>query len=53
MRALVVLSFDLDSPEDVAGILQAINPPLLPLFAGVARIVVEPEASRIERWLDS
>lgn len=52
MRAAVLLSFDLPSTEDAAGVLSAIDPPHLPHFAGLARITVNPWASAMERYLD-
>lgn len=52
MRAILVLSFDLPTPEEVCDLLDALNPPMLPFFAGEARIAVEPHASAVTRWLD-
>lgn len=53
MRAIVVLSFELDAPEDAALILGAIDPPSLPGFAGEVRIAVEPVASAVVAFLDA
>lgn len=52
MKVLVALTFEANQPEDVVPILQAIDPPNLPHFAGLARVVVDPHASAIEQWLD-
>jgi hypothetical protein len=52
MKYMIVLSFDLDGPEDVASVLKKIDPPSLPGFTGVARVTVDPVATRIEEWLD-
>jgi hypothetical protein len=51
-RLIVVLSFDVPEPDDIAEVLTAINPPSLPHFAGQARISVEPVSRQVETWLD-
>lgn len=53
MRLVVALSFEVDDPEAVAGILDAINPPSLPGFAGEARVAIADGAVGVERWLDA
>jgi hypothetical protein len=53
VRAIVVLTFDLPSPDDVVQVLKAIDPPHLPHFAGDARVAVDPEASAVLEWLDA
>ena len=52
MKALVVLSLELPSPDAVVDVLQAIDPPNLPHFSGEARIVVDPHATAVTEWLD-
>lgn len=52
MKALVVLTFDLPDPEAIVEVLEKVDPPQLPHFSGTARIVVDPEASAVEQWLD-
>lgn len=51
-KVLVVLTLDVPDPQDVARALLAIDPPRVPGFAGIARVVIEPEASIMEDWLD-
>ncbi len=53
MKAIVVLTFDLQSPEDIAEVVKAINPPSLPYFAGEARVTSDPWASVVTDWLDA
>ena len=52
MRAIVVLDFEISDPEEVAGILTAIDPPHLPKFAGSARISVGMPANRVLEYLE-
>lgn len=52
MKAIVVLTFELDSPDDIGEVLLAIDPPNLPKFAGKARVSVDPYASKVEEYLD-
>lgn len=53
MKVIVVLSFDLQNPEDIVQVVKAINPPSLPYFAGEARITNDPWASTVTDWLDA
>lgn len=53
MKALIVLSFDVPTPEAVAVALRSIDPRHLEHFAGEARIVLEPHASSVTRDLDA
>lgn len=52
MKMLLVLSFDVPTPEDIVPILKKINPPNLPHFANEVRAVIEPAASTVIEWLD-
>lgn len=52
MRAIVVLEFEIKEPEEVAGILTAIDPPKLPKFSGAARVSVGMPAARVIEYLD-
>src|SRR5690606_17579008 len=47
MKTIVVLEFDLENPEAIAGILTAIDPPNLPPPASSARIAVAMPAARV------
>lgn len=49
---LLVLTMDLPEPEKIVDVLDIINPPNLPHFAGTIRPVVDPSASELEKWLD-
>jgi hypothetical protein len=53
MKTIVVLSFDLPEPENIAQVLDAIDAPKLPFFAGEARIAVEDVAEAVTLWLDA
>lgn len=50
-KAIIVLSFE-TTPEQIGTILEKINPPSLPGFAGAARVAIGPEAKYVETWLD-
>jgi hypothetical protein len=52
MRALVVLTVELPSPEAIVEVLDSIDPPNVKHFAGDARIVVEPATSAVLAYLD-
>jgi hypothetical protein len=52
MRAIVVLSFDLPTPEDISKVILSIDPPSLPHFANEARIAVMGDAQYVLDWLD-
>lgn len=52
IRTIVVLSFDLPTPEAAAEVLNAIDPPRLPHFAGEVRIAVDDAAVAVIEWLD-
>lgn len=52
MKCLMVLTFDLDTPEDAPRILKELNPPDVQGFTGIARVVLDPHATAIEEWLD-
>ena len=52
MRVLYVVTCDIPSPAEVAEPIKAMNPPTLPYFAGEIRVVAEPDATEVLRWLD-
>ena len=52
MKAIVVLEFDLPTPEHVADVMLAINPPRLPHFVGKARVAIEDVAQDVIDWLE-
>lgn len=52
MKMLLVLTMDLPEPEKIVDVLDILDPPNLPYFAGKVRIVVDPSASEMEEWLD-
>jgi hypothetical protein len=52
MKALVVLTVDLPTPDDVVDVLEHIDPPNVPHFAGDARIVVGPYVDVVLNYLD-
>jgi len=52
MRVLYVVTCEIPSPDEVAEPLKAMDPPALPYFAGEVRVVIEPTATQVLRWLD-
>lgn len=52
MKYMIVLTLDLDNPDDVAAALKVIDPPSIPGFSGVMRVAIDPVATQIEEWLD-
>ena len=52
MKVLITLTLDIEEPGRVVDALNAIDPPRVPGFKGIARVVMDPEASVIEEWLD-
>jgi hypothetical protein len=52
MKTLIVLTFDVSEPEEVPGILKQLDPESIAGFKHEARIVVDPYASVVERFLD-
>jgi hypothetical protein len=52
MKCLIVLTLELYDPNDVVDALYAIKPDNVPRFAGMTRIVLDPHATAIEKWLD-
>ena len=51
-RAIVVLSFDVETGDEMGPIMKAIDPQRLPYFAGEARVAVEPVSRYVTDWLD-
>ena len=52
MRALIVISVDLPSPEATPVILEHIDPPTIPGFTGEVRIVVGTDVDDTIKFLD-
>lgn len=52
MKYIVVISFDLEDPDDIGDVLIEINPPRLRGFSGKVRVAIDPVATQIEEWLD-
>lgn len=52
-KFVVLLSFHLKHPEDIALVMEKIDPVHLPYFAGTARIAIDPVATKVEEWLDA
>ena len=51
MRAIVVLEFDLPSPDDLAEVVKAIDPPRLPHFSGTAHVAIQESAAAVVDYL--
>jgi hypothetical protein len=52
MRCALVINFEIAQPEDVAGLLERIDPPSLPWFDGEVRVVVGQDVDDLKVWLD-
>jgi len=52
VRLGVILWFDVESPEDVPLVLDAIDPPELPGFAGTCDLTIGPSSDALRAWLD-
>lgn len=52
MKAIVVLTFDLPTPDDIVAVLDKMNPQAIPHFANEARIAVGDDAEHVINWLD-
>jgi hypothetical protein len=50
--AIVVLSFQIDHTEQITDVLEFMDPPEIPHFAGSAHILVGDNAQDLIRWLD-
>jgi hypothetical protein len=50
-KVLIILTFEA-TPEQLPGIITAMDPPNLPHFAGELRITADPHASQLIAWLD-
>lgn len=53
MKVLVVLTLELEKPEDLPASLEKIDPPNVPGFKGKIRIAIDPIATQVEEWLDT
>lgn len=52
MKAIIVVSVDLPTPEHAVDVLTAMDPPSIPHFAGEVRVSVGEDAQRVIDWLD-
>lgn len=52
MKAIVVISLDLPSADDMADVMEHLDPPKIPHFDRQVRIAVEPVATQVVAWLD-
>jgi hypothetical protein len=52
VNAIVVISLNLSDGEQIASVLDHINPPSIPHFAGQVRIAVGSDAQRVVNWLE-
>ena len=51
MRAIVVLEFDLPSPDDLAEVVKAIDPPRLPHIGGEVHVAIRESAAAVVDYL--
>lgn len=52
METIVVISFELDDPEEIADVLRALDPSRLPGFTGEVRVAVDDNARAVVDYLD-
>ena len=52
MKCLIVVSVDLPGPNDVAKVLEHMDPPKVPYFAGAVRVVVGSDVEDTIEFLD-
>lgn len=52
MRAIIVLELDIPAPEDLPIVLQHLDPPTVPYFAGTLRVAIDPVATTVLTYLD-
>ena len=52
MRTLIVVSVDLPNPDSVVGVLEHLDPPTIPYFAGEVRVVVGTDVDETIKFLD-
>jgi hypothetical protein len=52
MKVIIVLSLELDTPEQIVAAMTAIDPPHVPFFTGTARVAIMDDAAYVEGWLD-
>lgn len=52
MKVMVVVALDVPNTDDITKVLEAIDPPNIPHFAGTVHVVPEPFASTLQDWLE-
>jgi hypothetical protein len=52
MNVIVVISLNMPDPQQIAEVLEHIDPPHIPHFAGQVRVAVGSDAQRIVNWLE-
>lgn len=52
MKYIIVISLDLEDPDELGDALTKIDPPNIPGFSGKVRVAIDPVATQIEAWLD-
>jgi hypothetical protein len=52
MKAIFVLTMDLPNPEAAATVLEQMDPPSIPHFAGEVRVAIGGDAQHVIDWLD-
>lgn len=53
MKVLIVVECDVPEVDAIAEVLRSIDPPNIAHFAGVVRVVPEPHATELQKWLDA
>lgn len=52
VKAIFVISVEMNEPEDAPTIMEHLNPTSIPFFAGEVRIALDDVAKAVEDWLD-
>jgi hypothetical protein len=52
MNVIVVIGFNLPDGQQIAEVLEHIDPPRIPHFAGQVRVAVGSDAQRVVNWLE-
>ena len=52
MRFIVVIGLNLDQPEQLPEVLEAIKPSSIPHVDGEVRVAIDPVATEVLDWLD-
>ena len=52
VNAIVVISLELDEPEQLPAVLEHMQPSMIPHFAGQVRVAIQDSATQVIDWLE-